>query len=320
MERHLFYISICILLLFKISGAYTQNVKLTGKPDYLAIHKDINRSYFKIGSANDYNPLFNKHTNDEGYTLGLHVDTRVKSGKSSNYFDVKFFSDLYTKYLRDKCYKIGIRDIYPQYFVEISALDFHYQYLSRRYNCFFSIGGGAGINNKEKPLEGLALFMQGGEDGKSGYHGLLNNNPGEDNIPTGEIEPLFYISPSIIKYFSITSMDSIRSKPYIELQTGFRLGTNTIGSNLFFYSKLDCPVFQFYIKQTTLFKLSFLIQNMISFSKDGLLISPEFGTEVRVYIFSIGFTTLANYGNQNISVLKYVDDEIEMRCYLKFNF
>jgi hypothetical protein len=268
---------------------------------------------------NDYNPFFDKYTNDEGYTLGVDFFNRIKIKNSSNYYDIELKSDLYTKYKRDLMYEIGNRKIYPQYFVEISILNFQYQYFIQKYKCFLSLGGGLGINNKNEPLWGLALYLQGGKDGKGGYHALINNQ-GEDNLPTGNIEPLFFISPSVIKYISIESENLIKNKPYLELQTGFRLGTKQIGSNIFLNTKLDIPIVQFNYKRNNLFLLSLILQNNLIYHQDGFLLLPEFGSEVQLSFITVGFTSIFIIGNQNVSVEKYDDNETLMRGYIKINF
>jgi hypothetical protein len=183
-----------------------------------------------------------------------------------------------------------------------------------------SVGGGAGINNKSNPIWGLSLYMQGGKDGLGGYHALLDNNPGQENISTGKIQPIFFLSPSIIKHYSLASKDTIKSKPYFEIQSGFRLGTNLIGSNIFVMSKLDIPLVQFHYQRFDLFMLSLIMQNEITLCRDGFLSLPELGTEIRLSFLTVGFTSIFTWGHQNISVLKYVDNDILMRGYLTINF
>lgn len=318
--RKLFFYLILNILLFKPFILFSQQFKISDSLNYSSVYKNIIHSYSKIGMKNDYNPILNKHCDDEGNTLELFMFTRIKNRKSYNYFDIEYRSGLCTRYLREDQYKIGNRTIYPQYFVEISYLNFHYQYFLKRYNCFLSVGGGAGINNKSKPIWGLSLYMQGGDDGLGGYHDLLDNNPGQENISTGKVQPFFFLSLSIIKHYSIVSTDTIKNKPFLEIQSGLRLGTDLLGSNIFFKSEFDIPLVQFHYQRFNLFMLSLIMQNEITLCRDGFLSLPELGTEIRLSFLTVGFTSIFILGHQNISVLKYVDNDILMRGYLTINF
>lgn len=319
MGRLFLYIILSVFFL-RSQNLFSIHFKITDSIDYLSHHKNIIHPYFQIGMVNDYNPLFNKHCDDDGYTLGLYLNARIRKKNSVNYLMVEYKSDLYTKYLKDDKIIIGPRTYYPQYFTEISSLSFHYQYFIEKYSCFFSLGFGAGINNPKEAIWGLALYVQGGKDGKGGYHSILENHPGSINISTDEIKPIIFVSPAIIKHFSILSYNTKKSKPYLELQTGTRLATKIIGSDIFLKAKLDAPVLQIYYNTFNLFMLSVILNNELTYSRDGFLTLPELGTEVRLAYLTIGFTSIFNIGKQNVSALKYVDKDILMRGYLTFNF
>jgi hypothetical protein len=311
---------ILLLFSFQIFFSFSQQFIITDSIYYFTTHKSINHSFSKIEMINDYNPIFTPGTNDEGYTLGMSLFTRIKSKTSYNYFDVKFQSDLYTDYQRDLTYYLGIRKIIPQYFTEISYFSFNYQYFFEKHKCFLSLGTGLGINNKKRPIYGLSLYIQGGEDGLQGYHGLLENNNGQENLPTGDINALYFFKASIIKHFSIATNDLLKNKPYLEFEPGFRLGNKQIGSNLFFKAKIDFPIFQFNYNNSNLFLFSLLVQNDLSYSKYGFYTQPEFGAEVKLSFLSVGFTSIFNFGKPDIFVVKYYDKETLMRGYLKVNF
>ncbi len=310
-----------LFLLFLSLFSYSENYKITDDFNYLTTHKNINHSFTKVEMMNDFNPIYSKHTNDEGYTLGVSIFTRLKiKNNSPNFLDIDMRSDLYTQYHRDKIYNIGTRQIYPQNFVEKSFLKLQYHYFIPSHKLFISIGGGIGINNQKNPINGLALYLQGGSDGKSGYHALLKNNPGTENLATGNIDPLLFINPSIIKQFSFSYNNSIFCKPYIELQPGFRLGTNNIGNAVFFNTKIEIPIAQLVYKQSNIFLFTLILQNQLIYHTNGFLMLPEYGAEVQLSFLSIGFTSIFTLGKQEIYTYKYLDKEVLMRLYLKANF
>ncbi len=297
-----------------------QHFKITEDITELGNYTYINHSFCRVEMINDYNPIFTPRTNDDGYTLGMSVFTRIKNKNSPNFFDLQLRSDLYTQYLWSNAYQLGSRSIIPQNFVEISYLNFQYQYYLKDYKCYLSLGGGFGINNKKTAIFPLSLYLQGGIDGKGGYHELIHNNHGEDNVLTGGIEPLFFISPSVIKQFLIESENSTLNKPNIELQSGFRLGNYQIGNSVFFKTKVDIPLVQLIYKQSNLLLLSLLIRNELSYTQDGISDLPEFGSELELSFLTVGFTSIFNLGKQNISTIKYADNETLMRLYLQINF
>lgn len=314
-----FFISIIFIFNFVLC-LFSEPYTLTDSIDYKTIHKNINHQFFKIEMMNDFNPFFNSHPTDDNYTLGESIFLRLKKKLSPDYLDVAIKSDLYTDYQKDKNYMNGIRLIQPQYFIEISYTSIYYQHFIPKYKCFISVGGGIGVNNKKKSIGGLALYMQGGKDGKGGYHGLLNNNPGQDNLPSGNIDPLFFFSPSVTKYYSINSLNNLKNKPYLKLQTGIRIGNKQIGSNAFLHTKADLPIVQFIHKQSNIFLLTLILQNDITYHNNGFLLTPEFGLENQFYFLTLGFTSIFNIGKQNISIYKYVDNVPLMRLYLNLNF
>ncbi len=308
------------LLFFSSFFSFSQKYQITDDFNYFTTHKNINHSFTKIEMMNDFNPIYSKHTNDDGYTLGVSIFSRVKSKNSPNFIDIDLRSDLYTQYQRDKIYNIGTRQIFPQNFVEKSYLNIQYQYFIPTHNLFLSMGGGIGINNQKNAINGLALYFQGGVDGKGGYHALLNNNPGTENLATGNIDPLFFINPSIIKQFSFNYINNTFSKPYIELQPGFRLGTKNIGNAIFFNTKIEVPLTQLVYKQSNIFLFNLLLQNQLIYHTNGFLMLPEYGAEVQLSVLSLGFTSIFTLGKQEIDTYKYLDKEVLMRLYLKANF
>jgi len=314
--KKLFFLYLFIPTFF----SFSQKIQITDDLNYSTIHKNINHSFLKMEMMNDFNPIFNRRPSDDNFTLGESIFLRINNISATNYLDLSFKSNLYTDYQKDKNYMLGNRLIQPQYFVEISQFSVHYQYFLPKYKFFISIGGGVGINNKDKAIEGLALFMQGGKDGKGGYHALLNNNPGQDNISSGNIETLYFISPSLIKNIDINCCNNFKNKPFLQLQTGFTLGNKEIGSNLFFNTKMNLPLVQFIQNERNIFLLSLILQNEILYHSDGLQLSPEFGLETQLSFLTVGFASIFNLGNQNISLYKYVENVPLMRVYLKFNF
>lgn len=310
---------VCLVLLSILQSTHlsAQSFRITDKIDYRLTHKNLTEPFVGIEMVNDFNPIFTTHTNDEGYTLGTNIYFRLKAKNSFDFMEGGLKSDLYTRYFRNDKYLSDNRTIIPQYFNEISYLNFYYRHFLEKYNLFLSLGGGAGVNNKEKALWGLPLYFQGGSDGRGGYHKIIPNNNAEDNIPTGKIEPLFFFQPSIIKYFSVASDETLRSKPYLSLETGVRIGTTTVGSNAFFSLKSEIPVLQFYRNDLNLFRLSLILKNDLICHADGLLELPELGTEVKLLNLNIGFTSIFILGKQNVSVIRYADNETLMRGYIK---
>jgi hypothetical protein len=318
--KALYFHIITFIFLFCPDRLCPQGVKLSDSLAYLNNYSRLNHSFVEIGMFNDYNPIFNIHCNDDGYTLGLYIDARIKKGKTGNFFDMGYKSDLYTKYLKDRAKNYGNRKIIPQYFTEVSYAFFDYHIRSEKYKCFFSLGAGLGINNRQKALWGLSLYVQGGKDGKGGYHSILNNNPGTENIPTGSIKPVFFIYPSVSKAFTVATLNSNKHLSFVELELGARIGTRYIGSEIFFKSHVEIPVTEIHYKQYTLFSWSVVARNELSCGNNGLLNMPEFGTEVRLGFLTVGFTTIYNFGYQSASIISWTDNDPLMRGYIAFNF
>jgi hypothetical protein len=317
MKKGAFFPTVFMLLLMPAILS-AQKYLLTDNPNYFRSNEMINHSYYQVGMINDFNPFFNKHCKDDGYTLGLYFDSRIKTSNSYDYFDIKYVSDLYTKYLNDLAYKAGTRIIRPQYFNEISFLSLEYKHLIKSGNIYLSIGAGYGVNNRERPIWGLSLYVQGGEDGKGGYHSLIKN-PGQDNIPTGNIQPLYFICPSLIKYYSLISSNTGKTKASLEFQAGYRFGTVNLGSGFFLRSYALIPLIRTY-KYHDIFSFSFIAGNELKYSIDGIVNAPEWGVETKILFLSVGFTSIFYKGEQNITALKYFQNVPHMNGYIRINF
>ena len=307
-----------IYFLFNVSAQKWSNIKITDSIDY-KINKNVLGSFYKFTMVNDYNPALKQMSNDEGYTLGVFHEVRIQQPKIPRFFDIALISDLYT-YYSEESYEDNGRRIDPQEFTEISALKVSYNKYIAKKRLFLSLETGFGLRNKKQAIKGLALFMQGGIDGRGGYHGLLEGHVGQDNIRTGDTKPFVFIAPSVIKHFMLTRYKINKDQAYIQTQAGFSLGTSQIKSKIFVAYNSELPILQLNIAKYRAFKTSIRARGEFLLHSDGFQYKPEIGVEVSILFFTIGYTSIFYIGQHQKSIINYYDNESSMRGYIRFRF
>ncbi len=284
-----------------------------------AISKNIIYPYYQLTYINDLNPVLGQISNDDGYTFGYAHRLRILANDKQRFYDLSISSDLYTQYLYKQGYSQEGKWIIPQNFTEINTISFSFNQYIESKKLFAGLEIGSGIRNKNHPIWGFALYLQGGEDGLGGYHSNLEMHANE-NLATGEIKPFIYLTPSIRKLFVHENKNEYKDPFYIDLHTGFSLGTSQIKSSAFLNVFSELPIFQLVNTRRSTFKVSGLFNNLLFAHSSGVQYNPEIGLEFEIFFVSIGYSSIFYFGQQNEKVIDYYDYESSMRGYVRMNF
>jgi hypothetical protein len=283
---------------------------------YMAKYNDVFGKYAKISMLNDYNPVIGQKSNDSGHTLGVIGSYRFSKPKKNYFFEFAIESNLYTEYVNTSYINSEGREIDPQYFTEISSFNFAINRYFESKRIFIDLQTYIGIYNKEKPIPGMTLFLQGGPDGKGGYHSIINNSPGQDNIPTGGQSILFYMEPGLKKYF-IGKVFDTHDNAFLEIHANAKLGFPYEGMSANINVNSEMPLTQIISNNANIYKFTICYRHRLSLHKDGLCYIPEIGAQVSVLFLTFGYTSNYYFGKRNISMVNYIDDERMMRIYIK---
>lgn len=217
-----------VLILNNIAGlAKASNGKEAAKKIFIesmeyAVSKNIIDSYYQLTMINDLNPLLGLISNDEGYTIGISHNFRILHNKKQRFYDFALSSDLFTDYHYNDGYAQDGKWIVPQSFTEINTLQISINQYIKRKKLFAAVAIGTGVRNKNHAIPGFALYLQGGKDGKGGYHSTLSMHANE-NLVTGEIKPFVYLAPSIRKQFIHNNRQEFKEPFYLDYKLAFRL-------------------------------------------------------------------------------------------------
>lgn len=316
MKKKYFIVLALTLLIFgpAIESCFSQKQEEC----YISRYNDVFNSYTKITMLNDVNPILNQKSDDFGYTLGVIAYYRFIKPDNNTFYEFALESHLYTKRASPGYINQDGRKIDPQYFTEISNFNFTVNKYVEKSNFFIDLKTYVGIYNKKKAIFGGALFLQGGWDGKGGYHALLKHNPGEDNIATGGQSLLFYIEPGLKKYF-IGKVFKKFDNAFLVIHANVKLGFPVQGMSASINVNSELPILQFKSKEHNIFKLTFLYRHELSLHREGLSYIPELGIQASLFFFTLGYTSNFYFGHRNISMLNYLDDEKMMRLYIKID-
>ena len=290
-----------------------------GSKDHV-FRNGILKSFYRFSMVNDFNPLLGQGSNDEGYTAGLFHELRFLDKRRGRFYDVALTSQLYTEYQLSSKYRIDGRKIIPQKFTEINALRFSVNQSIGRINTFVGLELGIGLRNKEKPLNGFTLMAQSGSDGLGGFHSWLKNHHGVENIQTGGIIPFAYFSPFIFKYFNLRTKQVLKDPAFLQLKTGLSIGAFQKKSEFFVQYYSEWPLLQFVSQRNKKLKFSVLFEGTAMAHASGFSFKPEFGFEIYVHFLALGYSSIFNFGSEQIDVINYFDKESLMKAYLKFIF
>ncbi len=302
--------------LFIIVITVFTNTCFSQEGNYLLQNKDVFGKRLKIHMLNDCNPAINQLSNDTGHTLGCIYEFNFFNKKKPFFYEIALESNLYTKDANIEYKDAEGRTISAQYFTEISSVNFTINKYLERKKIFIDLKTYLGIYNREKAIYGMTLYMQGGKDGKGGYHKLLDDNPGQENIETGKLRPLIYIEPGIKKYF-IGKVVTKHDNAFIYFHAGTKLGYPFKGMSVFANAYGELPIMQLSYNKTNIFKVNFCYQHELALHTDGLMYIPEIGVELSALFLSLGYTSNFFYGKRNVSMTNYIDNEQIMRLYLK---
>jgi len=283
------------------------------------ISKNIIYPYYQLTYINDLNPVLGQVSNDDGYTFGYAHRLRILGNKKQRFYDVSISSDLYTQYLYKQGYPQDGKWIVPQNFTEINTFSFSFNQYIESKKLFAGLEIGSGVRNKDHPIWGFALYLQGGEDGLGGYHSNLNMHANE-NLVTGEIKPFVYLTPSIRKLFIHQNKNEYKDPFYVDVHTGFSLGTSQIKSSAFLDIYSELPVLQIANSQKSTLKLSGIFKSLLLAHSSGVQYNPEIGLEFELFFVSIGYSTIFYFGRQDEKVIDYYDNESCMRGFVRMNF
>jgi hypothetical protein len=308
------YIKDLSLIILFISLSYSP--VFSQEENYLSKYEDVFGRYAKITLLNDANPVLNQTSRDYGHTLGVVAEYSFSKPENRTFYEFAVESNLYTDRVNQGYYNNVGRKINPQYFTEISSFNFTLNRYLRDKRTFLNLKTYLGVYNRKKPIPGMALFLQGGSDGKGGYHGLLKDNAGQDNIPTGKQSLLLFLEPSLKKYF-IGNIFTKNDNAFLKIHSGVKLGFPFEGMNAFININSELPVIQIVSKNTNIFKLTLTYQHELTLHRDGILYKPELGAEASLLFLTMGYTSNFYFGDRNISMVKYFDDDRMMRLYIK---
>jgi hypothetical protein len=308
---------IVFALIFLIIGLLSNPVFSQKQEEcYISKYNDVFDKNAKITMLNDVNPILNQKSDDFGYTLGVIGSYRFVKPEKNSFYEFELESHLYTKPAFSSYINQDGRRIYSQYFTEISSFNFTINQYLEKSSFFIDLKTYVGIYNKKKAILGGGLFLQGGSDGKGGYHALLENNPGQDNISLGGQSILFYIEPGLKKYF-IAKVFSKNDNAFLEIHPNIKLGFPIQGISASVNVNSELPIMQFISKENNIFKLTLCYRHKLSMHRDGLSYIPELGVQASLLSLTLGYTSNFYFGNRNISMLNHIDDERMMRLYIK---
>ena len=270
------------------------------------------QSYFRIQHLNDYNFLYGRETNDFAFTSGLSFDFSLNRSSHKKIFNFAFISNLYT----DRAAHSYINDagemIKPQYFTEISGFIGSMRFWNSDPSVIYGMEMTGGITNRKKPIPGLMLWLQSGEDGRGGYHGMYNSTIYE-NVSREDIKPFFSISPSITKILSFEGRKN--RSAYLGIETGISLGSQLSASNIHMLITGQWTFLSFGKKAL---ELKLLGQSNNILHTNGYRTSQEIGMELKTGLLASGFSTIYPFGKENIQWVDFEDNERLMRLYIKF--
>ena len=276
-------------------------------------------SYFRLEHMNDAHFFYGRDTNDTGFTGSLALKLFLNQQKKNRLLSFSFKSELYTKDASE-VYSEGERKIQPLYFTEITRFTAYGRFWKEgNLNRMFGARLELGLRNKEGVLPGLMTWIQGGLDGRGGYHGFVGNNEGHDYLGTGSVIPFVSVSPSWVERIPFSLFKSSKDDHSLEFETGARISTFLESSSLFNFTSLQITLFHFFRKS---FPISFSTGSITRsfFHVDGFNLDQEIILSLRLGSFQVGFNTLFPFGKENKSFVSYTDSERLMRISLSVLF
>lgn len=320
-DGHIF-ILLFLLSIYSNAHAWTENLTskkhLSENLDTVLVKKVL-YPYYELTFINDLNPALGLISNDEGYTLGIYHQLRIIHKKKERFYDIAIASDLYTDYHYPEGYSDNGKWIVPQTFTEINCVSFSVSQYIKSKKIFAGLEFGTGVRNKDRAIPGFALYFQGGENGRGGYHSLLSMHANQ-NVSTGQITPFVYLAPSIRKLFIFNPNRANHDPFYIDILTGFSLGSSQIKSSAFFKMNSELPILQAVNSKKNIFKLSSIFKSLVLVHPSGLQFNPELGLEFQIFFVSLGYNSIFYFGKQNAEVIDFYDNEPCMRAYVKVHF
>ena len=295
------------------------NADFSSSKDFLTRNDFIDEpSYFHFQHSNDVAFLFEpKATNDYALTASVGAKLFLNNKEKNRTISFGFLSTLYSSPNLWDFYE-NDRLIKAHYFTEISQIFGSIQNIDRDKNLTYKLETGLGLLNKDKAVKGLMLWLQGGTDGKGGYHGLIGNEA-QLNLSRDIFSPFFYLAPSINKYFYLPSKRL--GKPNVfRTELGINLCSNFDAFNIFLRND-----FKYNIFRTNFFEKFPIISELtgqadLIYHADGLKFNPGFGIEIYLKNFVMGYSKFVQLGKEQISWVDFKDNENICRLYFRVLF
>lgn len=308
-------IPVIIFLIFIISTSFAQS-NLNGNESY------FENDYLLIQHINDINLLIpGSGSDDRAFTNSFMLKAFFNQKEHKNrLLSVGIRSDLYTRYAGNHHFDEDNRYFPYEYFTEISSIEFSLVKFSKK-NFAFQWAGGVGMLNKEKPITGLALWIQGGNDGAGGFHKLLHDlgkQHGQINVPRDKMSPFVYVSPAIgylAKYFHGNKM--LPSTFMSEI--GVNLCSNFDANWLYLENDLRFHLLQFPLSERP-FLFDIIGAGDFRLHRAGTKLDARLGAEISWGRVAFGYELTKQYGEENVDWVDFVDDDDLYRIYFKVRF
>ncbi len=277
-------------------------------------------NYFQVQHINDVNFLTqSRKTNDNGFTGSFLLKLFLNQNNSRNrLISIGFRTDLFTEEAGETFYENG-RDILPEYFTEISALDFSVVKFFSNNRWAFQMSSGVGLLNKKESIPGLGLWIQGGSDGRGGMHKLfdkINGNSGQSNISRDELSAFVYFSPAISHFFYVP-VKSQKIPHMLVTELGVNLCTNFDALWIYWENNGRLHLFQKTVFGTIPIRFDLLGNGDFQFHKNGIKLNARIGAEMSFGKIAIGYEKTKQYGKANVAWIDFTDKEDLFRLFVK---
>lgn len=306
-----------LILLFVVFAirSYSQS-SLNGNESY------FERDYFLVQHMNDLNLLIpGSDSDDRAFTNSFMLKAFFNRKEQKNrLLSVGIRSDLYTKFAGEHSFDENNRYFPSEYFTEISTVEFSLvKFLNK--NFAMQWAGGLGILNKEKPITGLALWMQGGKDGAGGFHKLLHDlgkQHGQINVPRDKMSPFIYITPAVSFFVNHFPGNKVLPNTLVS-ELGVNLCSNFDANWVYLENDICIHVLQFPLSERT-FLLDITGAGDFRLHRVGLKLDARLGAEISWGRVAFGYELTKQYGDENVDWVDFVDDDNLYRVYFKVRF
>ncbi|WP_157470818.1 hypothetical protein [Draconibacterium orientale] len=304
-------IVIIIVLLMFANTCFSQS-SLNGNESY------FEKSHILIQHINDIDLLFSGKSNDVAFTSSFLIKAFInQKTEKKRLLSFGIRTDLYTQREYSQRFDENGRYYRGESFVEISAVEFSWvKFLSN--NLAIQLSGGPGILNKKKPIPGLALWIQGGNDGAGGIHKIIDSfGKQHGQIIEGRdvLTHFMYFNPAVSYYLNVFPKSGYTPHTLVS-EIGVNLSDQFAGNWFFFENDLTLHLFRFPLSQR-LFSFDLTGAGDFRLHRSGVKSDIRVGTAISWGRATFGYELTKQYGKANVEWVDYYDDDDLYRIYFR---